>query len=189
MGRWVSGKWSVGRWVGGSVIPNYISGSTLFKKVVTLDNVTYSTVNFSMDIFLQALQSFQNQADMFYQNHPLTLYTVEIFFNSVLRKKNRTFTWKISNCLTGLTGLGLTLWYNGLELEKYLNYRTWLGLILWLELDLRSTQTTLLDLDWFYDILDLDLKSTWTYWTLINFSILVMQDVVRKVWKLTWIFC
>ena len=155
---------------------------------MTLDNVTYSTVNFIMDIFLQALRSFQNQADMFYQNHPLTLYTVEIFFNSILRKKNRTFSWKISNCLTGLTGLGLTLWYNRLELEKYLNYLTWLGLILWLELDLRSTQTTLLDLDWFYDMLDLDLKNIWTYWTLINFSILVMQDVVRKVWKLTWIF-
>ena len=45
-----------------------------------------------MDLFLQALQSFQNQADMFYQNHPLTLYTVEIFFNSILRKKNRTFS-------------------------------------------------------------------------------------------------
>ena len=31
-----------------------------------------------------------------------------------------------------------------------------------LELDLKSTQTTLLDLDWFYDILDLDLKKTLT---------------------------
>ena len=31
-----------------------------------------------------------------------------------------------------------------------------------LELDLKSTQTTLLDLDWFYDILDLDLKNRWT---------------------------
>ena len=29
-----------------------------------------------------------------------------------------------------------------------------------LELDLKSTQTALLDLDWFYDILDLDLKNT-----------------------------
>ena len=31
-----------------------------------------------------------------------------------------------------------------------------------LELDLKSTQTTLLDLNWFYDILDLDLRNTWT---------------------------
>ena len=30
-----------------------------------------------------------------------------------------------------------------------------------LELDLKCTQTTLLDLDWFYDIEDLDLKNSW----------------------------
>ena len=29
-------------------------------------------------------------------------------------------------------------------------------------LDLKSTQSTLLDLDWFYNILDLYLKNSWT---------------------------
>ena len=31
-----------------------------------------------------------------------------------------------------------------------------------LELDFKRTVTTLLDLDWFFDILDLDLESAWT---------------------------
>ena len=31
-----------------------------------------------------------------------------------------------------------------------------------LELDLKSTRTTWLDLNWFYDILDLDFKNTQT---------------------------
>ena len=38
--------------------------------------------------------------------------------------------WAWKN-LDYLTGLGLTLWYIGLGLEKYLNYLIVLGLILW----------------------------------------------------------
>ena len=64
---------------------------------------------------------------MFYQNHSLALYTFEIFCNLILRN-HWTWTWKISDCLTGF---GLTSWYIGLGLKRYLNYLTWMGLILW----------------------------------------------------------
>ena len=43
---------------------------------------------------------------------------------------------------------------------NYLTGRDWFYDIL--ELDLKSAATTLLDFGWFYDILDLDLKNTWT---------------------------
>ena len=46
------------------------------------------------------------------------------------------------NILNYLTGLGLIFWYIGVRLEKYSH--------------------SLLNLDWFYDIMDLDLKNTWT---------------------------
>ena len=64
-------------------------------------------------LILFSQKNYKKQAQMFYQNHSLALYTVEIFCNSIYH-----------------TGLGLTLEYNGLELEKYLNYLTELGLIL-----------------------------------------------------------
>ena len=59
------------------------------------------------------------------------MYTVEIFCNSIFLKNHWTWTWKISNCVTGVTGLRLTLWYNGPESEKRSNYLTGLWLILW----------------------------------------------------------
>ena len=65
---------------------------------------------------------------MLYQNHWLTSYTVKVFCNSI-KKNHWTRTWKTS--LTKLTGLGLTLWYNGLELEKCLNYLNGVQLIWW----------------------------------------------------------
>ena len=64
-----------------------------------------------------------------------------------------------------LKNLGLTLWYIQLRLEKYLNYLTGLGLILWyvgVRLENYSDYYTILDLNWFYDILDLDLKNSRT---------------------------
>ena len=57
----------------------------------------------------------------------VTLHTVEIFFNLILRN-HRTWTWKILDCFNGLK---LTLWYIGLTLKKYFNYLTDIGLILW----------------------------------------------------------
>ena len=62
-----------------------------------------------------------------------------------------------------LKNIGLSLWYIGLEIEKYLNTfldSDWFYYIL--EVDKKRAQTTLLDLNWFYDTLDLDLKNTWT---------------------------
>ena len=64
-----------------------------------------------------------------------------------------------------LKNLRLTLWYIQLRLEKYLNYFTGLGLILWyvgVRLENYSDYYTILDLNWFYDILDLDLKNSRT---------------------------
>ena len=34
--------------------------------------------------------------------------------------------------------------------------------MIWLDLDLKNAQAALLELYWVYDILDLDLKNTWT---------------------------
>ena len=42
-----------------------------------------------------------------------------------------------------------------------LSYWTQTNFRIYWELDLKSTQSTLLDLNWFYDILDLDLKNPW----------------------------
>ena len=102
---------------------------------------------------------------MFYQNHSVinVVCSCDILqFN--LKENHWTWTWRIMNCLTGFTGLGLTLKYVlGLNSKNY-----WTSLLAsdWfyniLELALKITQTALLDLDWFYDILDLDLKKTWT---------------------------
>ena len=64
---------------------------------------------------------------MFYQNHSLASPTVEIFCNLILRN-HWVWTWKISGCFAGL---GLTLWYIGHGLERYLNYLIGLGLVLW----------------------------------------------------------
>ena len=64
-----------------------------------------------------------------------------------------------------LKNLRLTLWYIQLRLEKYLNYFTGLGLILWyvgVRLENYSDYYTILDLNWFYDILDLNLKNSRT---------------------------
>ena len=72
-------------------------------------------------------------------NHSLALLTDQIFCCIILRNH---WTWKISDCLTGLR---LILWFIGV-----------------LELDLKSTQTILLDLDWFCVFLDLCLKNTRT---------------------------
>ena len=41
------------------------------------------------------------------------------------------------------------------------SYWTQTNFRIYWELDLKSTQSTLLDLNWFYDILDLDLKNPW----------------------------
>ena len=53
------------------------------------------------------------------------LHTVEINCNLIL-KNDWTRAWK-----NYLIGLGLTLWYIGLGLEKYSNYLTGVRLILW----------------------------------------------------------
>ena len=95
----------------------------------------------------------------------LSVTQIEIFRSLILRN-HRTWTWKISDCLTGL---GLTLWYIGLGPEGYLNYITLMELVLWyirlkkysvylsgigliliLDLDLKNTWTDLLDADWYY---------------------------------------
>ena len=100
----------------------------------------------------------KKQAHLFDQNNSLALHTLdEILCNLVLRN-HWTWTWKISNCLTGLR---LVLWYHGLGLKKYLDTSLELDWFYYiLEWDLKSTN--LLDLDWFYDILDMDLKNSWT---------------------------
>ena len=46
-------------------------------------------------------------------------------------KNHWNWTWKILKAVTGHIGLRLNLWDNELELEKYLNYLTWQGLVLW----------------------------------------------------------
>ena len=85
---------------------------------------------------------------MLYQIHSLALHTVDLFWNLIL-KNHWTWTWKMSDFLTGLeltiwytglwrvkhlnylTGLELILYYVGVWLEKYSNYFTGSGLILW----------------------------------------------------------
>ena len=115
----------------------------------------FKIIIFSLSQFNSITEkNYKKQAQMFYQNHSLMLYTVEIFYNSISRNINGLWFEKILNCLNGLTRLGLTLWCNQLELEKYLNYLSGLGYNI-LELDLEITQTTLLDLDWF--VLDIEL--------------------------------
>ena len=70
---------------------------------------------------------YEKKASTFYQNHPLALHTVEVFCNLIWR--NHWFsTWKVSD---GLIGIELTLRYIEVELEKYFNYLTRLGLVLW----------------------------------------------------------
>ena len=67
---------------------------------------------------------------MFYQNHS-TLYTVEIFSNSVLRKIILLGLEKSQTAL--LSSLGSDWLYDimDLNLKKYLNHLTGHGLILW----------------------------------------------------------
>ena len=92
---------------------------------------------------------------MFYQNHLLALHAVKIFCNFTLGN-HWTWTWKISDCLTGLE---LTLWY---DLDSENTWTTLLDLDWFcdiLKLDLKRLP---FDLDWFDDILDLGLKSAWT---------------------------
>ena len=62
---------------------------------------------------------------MFYQNHSLALHAITIFCNLILRN-NWICSWKI---LDYLTGLGLTLWYIGIGLKKYMSYYRGIGLI------------------------------------------------------------
>ena len=79
-----------------------------------------------------AEKNYKKQAQMLYQNPSLALQSyrylrkAEIFWNLILRN-HWTWTWKISDCLTGL---GLTLWYIGLGLARYLNYLAGLGFVL-----------------------------------------------------------
>ena len=114
-------------------------------------NCYYNLIVFSENNYTKQVQTFHQ-----------SLYTVKIFFNSIFKKNHWTWTWKTSNCYTGIIRSRLTLWYNGFAKN------TWTALLEsdWfydiLESDLKSTQTTLLDLQWFYDILDLDLKNTRT---------------------------
>ena len=62
-----------------------------------------------------------------------------------------------------LTGLGLTLWYIGFGLEKYLDYLTELKLILYFGLDLENYLNYLTGFELtlsVYGILDLDFRNT-----------------------------
>ena len=77
-----------------------------------------------------------------YQNYSLALHTDEIFHNLFLRNY-WTWTWKISG---SITAVGLTLWYIGHSQS---------------DLDSENTWNILLDSDWFYDILELDLHLDW----------------------------
>ena len=100
-----------------------------------LTNFLYNNLN------LLSEKNCKKQVQMFYQNHS-TLYTVEIFSNSVLRKIILLGLEKSQTTL--LSSLGSDWLYDIMDLN------------------LKNTWTTLLDTDWFYDILDLELKNTWT---------------------------
>ena len=85
----------------------------------------------------------------------LTVEMVRYVFCNLILRNHWAWTWKISDCFTGLV---LTLWYIGFGLESYLNYLTGLGLILWyIRVTLKKYSNSLI-----YYILDLDLKKTWT---------------------------
>ena len=62
---------------------------------------------------------------MVFIHQSLAQHTVEIYCNLT---KSLDWSWKNSDYLTGL---GSTLWYIGLEPEKYSNYLNALDLILW----------------------------------------------------------
>ena len=64
---------------------------------------------------------------MFYQNYSSVLPS---YSGDILKfdfKKSLNLDLKILNCLTGL---GLTLWYIGISLKKYLKYLAGLGFVL-----------------------------------------------------------
>ena len=100
---------------------------------------------------------------MFYQNHSLVLLSTENW---------DIFQFNLKKSLDlALENLELLYWVR----INFIIYWTWTRTILdlstlldsdWfydeLELDLKRPQATLLDVDWFYDILDLNLKNTWT---------------------------
>ena len=95
-----------------------------------------------------------------------------------------------------------------LDLIKFMMYWNWtwkkLRLPYWtqidficLDLDLKKTLTTLLNMDWFYDMLDLELWNPWStslewnhffkHWVwLVNYS---SRYAVTRVWKLSSITC
>ena len=81
------------------------------------------------NLILFTEKNYKKQSQMSHENHSVEIfcvtYSYDKFCNLILRNL-WTWTWKISD---SLTGFGLTLWYNGLGLRKYLNYLTGHGLI------------------------------------------------------------
>ena len=119
-------------------------------------------------LILFSENNYKNQAHIFYQNHLLVLYTLEIFCNFKFEK----------SLDLDLKNLGVPYWARINFIiyctwtRKILEYLTGLGLILvYTEVRIAKYSDDLLDLDWFYDILDLDLKNTWTNWIQIDFII------------------
>ena len=131
------------------------------------------------------------------QTHIWFSFYIQLRYCNLILKNYWTWAWKNSDYLTGL---GLTLWYIRLGLEKYSNYLIALGLILWyIELGrekcsdylngvrfllkyngprLTWTWTTLLVWDWFCYKFELDWRNE-----------LTKRDATRNVWRLSWILC
>ena len=126
--------------------------------VVTCCHSLYDSLSLDVPLFCLSINDLKLQTS----NHNLNLFsetndkkTAYIWFslnkqlrycNSIL-KNHWTWAWKNSNYLTGL---GLTLWYNRLGLEKHSNYLIALDWILWYNgLGLKSVRITLLELCWF----------------------------------------
>ena len=62
-----------------------------------------------------------------------------------------------------------------------------------LDLDLKNIWTVLLDLDWLFDILDLELKNTRTTeleLTLLNTELINQAEMwFTNLWRISWIIC
>ena len=124
---------------------NFLSSFLFVNKTLRLNNLkTSAAINAKISVFVVCVEAtiylilyslldctfnsiFFKKASTFYQNHPLALHTVEVFCNLILR--NHWFSaWKASD---GLTGLELTLRHIGVELEKYFNYLTRTGFMIY----------------------------------------------------------
>ena len=126
------------RWLAKSIETNKLSDRSCCRCYflcfyISMLNLKYF-LNNNLILFLE--KNYKEQAQMFYQNHSLSLHWVEIF--------GIQFS-KIAECGLGKSRTAL--------LSSYQLYDI-------LDLDAKNNWTALLGSDWFYDILELDLKVT-----------------------------